>query len=123
MKYTDRITLGTDWGAGNSLSMLAVLDAFYKVSMLQDFKVYSMTRWFLATLGAAKSLGLSEFIGSFKPGKEADFIIIDPKATELLSYRTERDNDIYELLFVLMSLGDNRAIEDTYIYGKSMKNF
>ncbi|MFC2101751.1 guanine deaminase [Bacteroidota bacterium] len=123
MKYTDRITLGSDWGAGNTLSMLAVLDEFYKVSILQDFKVYSMTRWFLATLGAAKSLGLSDVIGSFKPGKEADFIIIDPKATELLSYRTDRVNDIYELLFVLMTLGDSSLIEETYIYGNGMKNF
>ncbi|MBE0648279.1 MAG: guanine deaminase [Bacteroidales bacterium] len=123
MEFTDRITLGSDWGAGNTLSMLAVLDEFYKISMLQDFKVYSMTRWFLATLGAAKSLGLSDFIGSFKPGKEADFIIIDPKATELLSYRSARVKNIYELLFVLMTLGDSSLIEETYIYGQSMKGF
>ena len=123
MEYTDRITLGSDWAAGNTLSMFAVLDEFYKINMLQDFKVYSMTRWFLSTLGAAKSLGLDNHIGSFKPGKEADFIIIDPKANELLKYRTDKVNDIYELLFVLMTIGDNFLVDDTYVYGKSMKDF
>ncbi len=122
-KYTDRITLGSDWAAGNTLSMLGVMDEFYKVSLLQDFKVYTMTRWFLCTLGAAKALGLSRFIGSFKPGKEADFIVIDPHATEMLSYRISTVKDIYELLFVLMTIGDERAIEDTYVFGRSMRNF
>lgn len=118
VKYTDKITLGTDWGAGNCLSMFAVLDDAYKVSMLNNVKFPSMTRWFLATLGAAKALQLDDKIGNFTPGKEADFIVIDPDATTYLKYRREKVDDLFELLFILMTLGSEENIKATYIYGK-----
>ena len=120
MEYTDKITLGSDWAAGNTLSMFAVMDEFYKISLLQDFKVYSMTRWFLSTLGSAKALGLDNYIGSFASGKEADFIVIDPSADDIVKYRFEMVDDIYEMLFILMTLGDTRLIKDTYVYGNRM---
>lgn len=116
-KYTDRITLGTDWGAGNSLSMFAVMDDVYKVAMLNSYKMPSMVRWYLCTFGAAKSLGLDEKIGNFKPGKEADFIVIDLYASPYLRYRLADAEDIFEMLFILMTLGDDKNIEATYIYG------
>ncbi len=117
-KYTDKITLGTDWGAGNCLSMFAVMDDAYKVSMLNSVKLPSMARWFMTTFGAAKALHLSDKIGNFTPGKEADFIIIDADATSYLKYRREKVSDIFELLFILMTLGSEDNIKATYIYGK-----
>lgn len=117
-KYTDKITLGTDWGAGNSLSMFAVMDDAYKVSMLNSVKLPSLNRWYLATLGAARALQLEDKIGTFKPGHEADFIVIDPNATSYLKYRRATVNDIFEILFILMTLGSDANIEATYIYGK-----
>lgn len=117
-KYTDKITLGTDWGGGNCLSMFAVMDDAYKVSMLNSVKLPSMVRWYMSTLGAAKALHLGDKIGNFAPGKEADFIVIDPNATSYLKYRREKVNDIFELLFILMTLGSEDNINATYIYGK-----
>ncbi len=117
-QYTDKITLGTDWGAGNCLSMFAVMDDAYKVSMLNSVKLPSMVRWYMSTLGAAKALQLGDKIGNFTPGKEADFIVIDPDATSYLSYRREKVSDIFELLFILMTLGSEDNIKATYIYGK-----
>lgn len=117
-KYTDRITLGTDWGGGNSLSMFAVLDDTYKVAMLNNYKMPSMVRWYLATLGAAKALQIDDKIGNFTPGKEADFIVINPCASAYLRYRTETVQDIFELLFILMTMADDRNITATYIMGK-----
>lgn len=117
-KYTDKITLGTDWGGGNSLSMFAVLDDAYKVSMLNSYKLPSMIRWYLATLGAAKALQIDDKVGSFKIGKEADFIVIDPDASPYLTYRHEKVDNIFDLLFILMTLGDERNIAATYIYGE-----
>lgn len=117
-KYTDKITLGTDWGAANSLSMLAAMADAYKVSMLNSIKLPSMVRWYLATLGAAKALQLDDKIGSFKPGKEADFIVIDPDASPFLKYRHQQVHDIFDLLFILMTLGDERNIAATYIFGE-----
>lgn len=117
LQYTDRITLGTDWGGGNSLSMFAVMDDAYKVAMLNSYKIPSMVRWYLCTFGAAKSLGLSDKIGNFTPGKEADFIVIDPYVSPYLNYRLESAADIFDMLFILMTLCDDRNIKATYIYG------
>lgn len=118
-KYTDKITLGTDWGAGNCLSMFAVMDDAYKVSMLNSVKLPSMVRWYMATLGAAKALKLDDKIGNFTAGKEADFIVIDTDSTPYLKYRREKVHDIFELLFILMTLGSEDNIFATYIYGKA----
>jgi len=118
VKYTDKITMGSDWGGGNCLSMFAVLDDAYKVSMLNNVKLTSMTRWFMATFGAAKALHLGDKIGNFAPGKEADFIVIDADATPYLKYRREKVSDIFEFLFILMTLGSEVNIHATYIYGK-----
>lgn len=117
-QYTNKITLGTDWGAGNCLSMFAVLDDAYKVSMLQSVKLPSMIRWYMATFGAARALQLDDKIGTFKVGKEADFIVIDADATPYFKYRHEKVSDIFELLFILMTLGSEENIKATYIMGK-----
>lgn len=116
-KYTDKITLGTDWGGGNTLSMFAVLDDAYKVSMLNSFKLPSMVRWYMATLGAARALHLGDKIGSLEPGYEADFIVIDPDASPYMKYRHHEVKDIFDLLFMLMTLGEERNISATYICG------
>jgi guanine deaminase len=118
INYTENITLGTDWGGGNTLSMFAVLDDAYKVSMLKSIKLPSMVRWYLATFGAARALKLDDKIGNFEPGKEADFIVIDPEASSYLKYRGEKIVDIFDLLFILMTLGSEINIYATYIYGQ-----
>jgi guanine deaminase len=118
VKYTDKITLGTDWGAGNCLSMFAVLDDAYKVTMLKSHKLASLVRWFMATFGAAKALQIDDKVGNFIPGKEADFIVIDPDASTYLKYRREKVDDIFELLFILMTLGSESNIKATYINGE-----
>ncbi len=118
LKFTDKITLGTDWGGGNCLSMLTVLDDAYKVSMLNSQKLPSMHRWFLATYGAAKCLQIDTHIGNFDKGKEADFIVIDPDASPILKYRREQVDDIFELLFLIMTLGSEEIIHSTHIMGE-----
>lgn len=117
-KYTTNVTLGTDWGGGNCLSMFAVMDEAYKVSMLNSYKLPSMVRWYFATLGAAKALKLSDKIGNLAVGKEADFIVIDPDASDYMKYRHSHVNNIFELLFILMTLGEQPNITATYIYGE-----
>ena len=118
-KYTENITLGTDWGAGNTISMFRVMDDAYKVAMLTGYKLPSMVRWYLCTLGAARALKIEDKIGNFEKGKEADFIVIDPDATDILKYRNNQVDDIFELLFITMSLADERNIAATYIMGEA----
>jgi guanine deaminase len=59
-------------------------------------------------------------IGSLAPGLEADFIVLDPKATPLLARRTSHCDSLEELLFALALLGDDRAIRATYAAGRKV---
>ena len=117
-KYTERITFASDWGAGNTISMLRVMDDAYKVAMLTGYKLPSMLRWYLCTLGSARALKLDDKIGNFEIGKEADFVVIDPDATDVLKYRNHQVDDIFEFLFITMSLADEHNIAATYVMGK-----
>lgn len=117
-QFTDKITFGSDVGAGNTFSLFRVMDDAYKVCMLEHTKLPSMVRWFMATLGAAKALQLDHEIGTLTPGKAADFIVIDPNATALTQHRMQDAEDIFEQLFILMSLADDRHIHATYLLGE-----
>lgn len=68
---------------------------------------------YLATLGSARSLGLEDRIGSLEAGREADIVVLEPKATPLLAFRENRSRSLEETLFVLMTLGDDRAVRAT----------
>jgi guanine deaminase len=52
------------------------------------------------------------------PGSDADIAVLDPNATPLLAFRSARSQSIDELLAVLMTLGDDRAVWPTYIAGQ-----
>ena len=71
--------------------------------------------WWQHTAGAAQALGLSGVVGNLLPGCEADFVILNPKATALLARKTARAGSLDELLFALIVLGDDRVIEKTVI--------
>jgi len=74
--------------------------------------------FYLATLGGARALALEEQIGSIAPGREADLVVLDPKATSLLALRHARSESVEDTLFALMMLGDDRAVRATYVAGK-----
>lgn len=111
------VGLGTDIGAGTSFSMLATLNEAYKVAQLTGSALDGVRGWYLATLGAARALDLDARVGSLEVGKDADLVVVDPAATPLLKLRAERCESIEELLFVLMTLGDDRVIRATYVAG------
>ena len=65
---------------------------------------------------------LENNLGNFKPGKEADFVILDISgATPLLKRRLALAKTIDDKLFILMMLGDDRSIITTHIMGESVK--
>ena len=111
------VGLGTDIGAGTSFSLLATLNEAYKVAALNAAPLNALEGFYLATLGGAQALGLEERIGSLAPGREADIVVLDPKATPLLAFRTARARSFEEVLFILMTLGDDRAVRATYVAG------
>ncbi|MBC7454055.1 MAG: guanine deaminase [Massilia sp.] len=114
------LSLATDVGAGTSFSMLQTMNEAYKVARLKGSYLPAVRMFYLATLGAARSMQLEGTIGSFAPGAEADFIVLDPTCTPLLARRTERCNNLEELLFALALLGDDRAVQATYACGRKV---
>ena len=117
-KHKVNVGVGTDVGGGTSFSILQTLNEAYKVMQLQGAKLSPLKSLYLATLGGARALRLEDKIGSLHPGNEADFLVLDYHATPLLSYRLKQAKNIEETLFVLMTLGDDRTVQETYSAGQ-----
>jgi guanine deaminase len=117
-KHKVNVGMGTDVGGGTSFSILQTLNEAYKVMQLQGAKLSPFKSLYLATLGGARALRLENKIGSLQPGNEADFLVLDYHATPLLSYRLKQAKNIEETLFVLMTLGDDRTVQETYSAGQ-----
>ena len=113
-----RVGLATDLGAGTHFSQLVTMNEAYKVAQLGGYPLSAHHAFYLATRGAARALYLADRIGSIAPGMEADLTVLDLKATPLIDYRLRYANDIDELLFVLMTLGDDRLACATYVAGQ-----
>ncbi len=114
------LALATDVGGGTSFSMLQTMNEAYKVARLAGTYLPALRMFYLATLGAARSMGLEGTIGSFAPGAEADFVVLDPQATPLLARRSAGCDSLEELLFALALLGDDRAVAATYAAGRQV---
>ncbi|MCJ2376829.1 guanine deaminase [Vibrio sp. ZSDZ34] len=113
-----KVGMGTDVGAGTSFSILQTMSEAYKVQQLQQLKLHPLKSLYLATLGGAKALDLDDKIGNLEVGKEADFVVIDLHATQLMRFRMNQARTLEEKLFVLMSLGDDRTVTQTFIMGE-----
>jgi guanine deaminase len=117
-KHPMHVGLGTDIGAGTSFSLLETMNEAYKVAELSSYPMDSLKSFYLATRGGAEALDLADKIGSIKVGMEADFVVLDPKATPLLEYRSERAESTEELMFVLSIMADDRSVAATYVGGE-----
>jgi guanine deaminase len=113
-----RVGLATDIGAGTSLSMLQTLNEAYKVAQLNGYALSAGHAFYLATRGTAKALYLEDKLGSVAVGMEADVIVLDLKSTPLIDFRMRHCRDIHEVLFIQMTMGDDRAVLATYIAGQ-----
>jgi guanine deaminase len=109
--------IGTDIGAGTSLSILSTLGEAYKVGQLQGKALDPFHALHLATQGGADVMGIGGKVGSLTPGQEADFVVLDSAATPLLARRTKVAS-LFDRLFALQVLGDDRAVARTYVAGE-----
>lgn len=113
-----RVGLGTDLGAGTNFSQLATMNEAYKIAQLNGYSLSAPHAYYMATRGAANALYLDDKIGSLEVGKEADIAILDLKATPIVEYRMKYAKSLDEMLFVLMTLGDDRTVKATYVAGE-----
>lgn len=113
-----RHALATDVGGGTSFSMLRTMNEAHKVARLGGYHLTAAAMFYLATEGAARALDMQGQIGTLAPGAEADFIVLDTKATPLMARRSALLDTLEEQLFVLAILGDDRCINATYSGGR-----
>jgi guanine deaminase len=114
-----RVSLATDVGGGTSYSMLRTAAEAYKVLQLRRQNLPALDAFYLMTLGNARALSLEDRIGSLAPGREADLVVLDARATPAMAHRMETiTDDLAEELFVLMTMGDDRSVRATYVAGE-----
>lgn len=129
-KWSDeglKIGLGTDVAGGYSLSMLNEMKEAIETSKTYNMlypgspeKIISPAEaLYLATLGGAKVLGLEKTIGNLIPGKEADFVIIDPQPSDPLKGKSVYESPA-ETLSRLIYRGGPESVISTFIRGKKI---
>ena len=112
------VGIATDVGGGTSYSMLETLGEAYKVAMLSGSQLGPLDAFYMATRGNACCLGASDEIGSLEPGLWADLVVLNPCATPVMAARHELSESLEDVLFALMLLGDERAVQATYVAGR-----
>ena len=119
-KFEYGVGLGSDIGAGTSLSLLQVMNEAYKTQQLRGDGLSPFKSFYLATLGGARALDLEGTIGNFQAGNEADFIFLDYHSSPLMKLRLSHCSNLKEKLFALSILGDDRTVGATHILGEKV---
>jgi guanine deaminase len=117
-----RIAVATDVGGGSSYSMLRTLDEGYKVLQLRGQRLNPLRSFYMMTLGNARALSLEDRIGAIDPGRDADLVVLDARATPQMALRMEVVDTLANELFLLQTCGDDRAVVETYVRGRPMKS-
>jgi guanine deaminase len=118
-----RVSLATDVGGGTSYSMLQTANEAYKVLQMGGQSWPAPQAFYQMTLGNARALGLDDRVGAIREGLEADIVVLDSRATPAMAHRMASvAGDLAEELFVLMIMGDDRAVAETYVAGRRAKS-
>ena len=104
------VALGSDVGAGPTLSMFAVMRDMYYLNAVTPLRAF-----YHATLAGAYALSMADRIGNFAVGKEADFVVLDPGGL------VDPEADIRTVLAQLVFRGDDRQVAATYVRGRRLK--
>ena len=111
------VGLGTDIGAGTSFSLLATLNEAYKVAALNGAPITALEGLYLATLGGARALGARGPDRVASGRARGRHRRARPPGDAASAFRAGRSRSLEETLFVLMTLGDDRAVRATYVAG------
>jgi guanine deaminase len=117
-----RIAAATDVGGGTNYSMLRTMDEGYKVIALQGEKLTPFQSFWQLTRGNAEALSIADKVGTLEVGTDADIIVLDAGATPVTRLRMETIRTLAEELFLLQTVGDDRAVREVYIAGNPAKS-
>jgi guanine deaminase len=125
------ISAGTDFGGGDEWLIPRVLGDAFKVHITEPgdagVSMLPAEMLFLGTLGGARALDMEDRFGNFDVGKEADFVVVDPRKTPSLNgplthgVRSEdsglaRDQTLFALL---MGIRES-SIAEVYVQGRRL---
>jgi guanine deaminase len=122
------IAAGTDFGGGDEWLIPRVLGDAFKQHITEPgdagVSMHPAQMLFLGTLAGARALDMESRFGNFDPGKEADFVVIDPGGTPaldaLLTYGVRADDpDLArdQTLFALLMGIRESSITQVYVQG------
>ena len=116
-----RMAVASDVGGGSSYSMLKTMDEAYKIQQLLGERLNPLESFHMITLGNAEALSLQDRIGTLEPGTDADLVVLNAASTPAMALRMETVTTLAEELFLLQTLGDDRAVVETYVAGTASK--
>ncbi len=117
-----RIATATDVGGGTKYSMLRTMDEGYKVIALNGEKLNPLQSFWQLTRGNAEALSVAGRVGTLEQGTDADIVVLDSGATPGMRLRMETVGTLAEELFLLQTLGDDRAVREVYVSGRPARS-
>jgi 5-methylthioadenosine/S-adenosylhomocysteine deaminase len=112
-----RVAVGTD--GPNCSGFQSMFESMKLAAILSNVRTPDFSRWVraievleMSTKNSAYALGMADRLGSLEVGKEADFVIVDPKASALVPL----NNLVWQLVYGRTDL----FISDVYIGGEKV---
>jgi guanine deaminase len=126
------VAVGTDIAAGDEWLIPRVLNAAFKVHADEPgdgaVTLHPAELLFAGTLAGARALDLEDRIGNLDPGKDADFVVVDPGGCPDLAAAIEERaghgdpaGDGEALLFTLLMSVREPAIAAAYVRGRRLE--
>ncbi|MDR6102972.1 guanine deaminase [Agrobacterium larrymoorei] len=116
-----RIAVATDIGGGSSYSMLRTMDEAYKIQQLLGERLNPLESWYLMTRGNAEALSMVDRIGTLDAGTDADITVLNASSTPAMALKMEVVTSLTEELFLMLTMGDDRTVVETYVAGSAAK--
>ncbi len=112
-----RVGLGSDVGAGTTLSMFHIMHA---MSHVQARSLHPFVPLYHATLGGAAALGQDESLGSLDPGKQADMIEVEIEQSFCRGRRLH-ELSAQEIASVLVYRSSNQRVGRMWVGGEEIQ--
>jgi guanine deaminase len=111
--------LGSDVGAGTSLSLLNEGLLAYKAQMLapDGCRLGPAHLLWLATRAGAEALGVGDETGDLEPGRSADFVLLRPRAGGTLAAALSRSETPEQALGTVFTLAREESVAEVRVGG------
>ncbi len=117
------VALGTDVGAGTSLSLLHEgLQAYLTQKGLAEAgePLAAPHVLWLATRAGADAIGMGEHVGDLRPGRAADLVLLRPRPASTLAATLRYADSAEAVLAACLTLAREDAVAQTWVQGEAV---